>query len=175
MTVQNTIRFLIWWHPPELFFSSVKLNFSERSLTHHRDISWPFVVKGVTGFLIGHTRGVWRGVELWKRDLCHCFFSRTSLFLVRHPFQRGFNQTMDMELKITNYKYNNMVLQSPLGVETASFDICLKLFVVLILQFAGFQLKPHIRSFPDTQCAVTDLYWLFVREAFIYVLAEFVC
>ena len=92
----------------------------------------------------------------------------TSSFLVRHPFQRGFNQTMDMELKIRYNKYNNMVLQSPLGVETASFDICLKLFVVLILQFAGFQLKPHIRSFPDTQCAVTELYWLFVTECLLY-------
>ena len=94
----------------------------------------------------------------------------TSLFLVRHPFQRGFNQTMDMELKITNYKYNNMVLQSPIGVETASFDICLKLFVVLILQFAGFQLKPHIRSFPDTQCAVAELYCFFCYRMLIIFL-----
>ena len=31
----------------------------------------------------------------------------TSLFLVRHPFQRGFNQTIDTELKIRNYKYEN--------------------------------------------------------------------
>ena len=40
--------------------------------------------------------------------------------------------------------------------------------VVLILQFAGFQLKPHIRSFPDTQCAVAELYLLFVTECLLY-------
>ena len=102
MTVQNTIRFLIWWHPPELFFSSVKLNFSERSLTHHRDISWPFVVKGVTGFLIGHTRGVWRGVELWKRDLCHCFFSRNIIILGSSSFPKRFKSNNGYGIE--NYK-----------------------------------------------------------------------
>ena len=88
--------------PHLVTFFSVKLNFSERSLTHHRDISWPFVVKGVTGFLIGHTRGVWRGVELWKRDLCHCFFSRNIIIHGSSSFPKRFKSNNGYGIE--NYK-----------------------------------------------------------------------
>ena len=37
----------------------------------------------------------------------------TSSFFVRHPLQRGFNQTIDTELKMRNYKYDNGPANTP--------------------------------------------------------------